>query len=179
METKEKKVYGLLLPEFSLTRDHSAFVKVHIVEVFNDGSIRNPGSYDESGFEDLVFSALVDAQRSDGTSEVFGYDLEYRDLYTVGLMKAETILKTLRKARRLRGNFPFEPQSFGQYVAMLAKGLGITKVVQAVEGQSVMGSYNENKYRIRDLAYAAGMVDDLTRKAIEAWRKEHNVTETA
>jgi hypothetical protein len=174
MANKEaKKTYGILIPEFEIRGDHSKFINLSIVEIQDNGGIRNPSNYDGAEFQGLMFTALVDAHRSDGTSEVFGYGICYRDVYRAELHDVEIMYKTLKKVSRVRENFPFEPASFGQYVAMVAKGLGISKVVKAVDGQSVSSTYSDNQYRIWDMSFAASQVDHVCLHAIEQYRSEN------
>lgn len=99
----------------------------------------------ESCFSCLTFSCQWDSNGL--VTETYGWTLSYRNAGDVGLKRAQRMAEMLGKIQKAEKSLPSRPQSFGEYVALMAKGLGFKSDVMAfrkgddtVETQSV-GNY--------------------------------------
>ncbi len=126
-----------------------------IVTVDAAGKVRNCSDTDpfSADFDDLIFRCQVSRAISDG--KPFAYSCEYRGIHSLDLTRAERCLKMLRKVAKASDKFPVRPESFGQYVQMMARALGITALVQhPKDGGS--GWHDETNYitwKAKDIQY--------------------------
>jgi len=163
-----KPVYGLYLSknaehEVKLETDYDGTARgtmeVSVVKLEN-GKVRN----DSHGpFDDLVFRCTWSEKLDDGRP--YAWEVEYRQVYAVDLANAERMLKVLRKLHRAK--LPLQPATFGQYAVLMARVLGIGKLVQCTEKWGSM--YTEMEHRVDDISMAQGVLD---RTISEAYRKQ-------
>lgn len=154
-----RETIGVLIDSKPINRDRQyGTIRLNLVRV--DGEkITNPDW--ESPFCDLQFNAQWDA--SDPEKPVYGWDIEYRQPYGVSLPRARKMYKTLRTIERAREKFPVTPLTFGQYVSLISKALGIKYIVRETEGLRD-GNYSSGKHQILKIDYVQGFVDDLIGK---------------
>ena len=164
METKkDKKVYALYFgpkgiePERNGNAGHA---ELGVVEITETGAIRNP----ETGhaFNDLNFRC----QWNERMGDPFAFALHY-SMSFIELADAERMAKLLKKAWRVERKFSVNPTTFGQWCVLMAKGLGITKLVKHVSGGGP--SFAENQYRTFSIKEAQHVIDS----AIAASRKSN------
>lgn len=153
--------YGVMLPH-ALKHEHpttgpSLLAHLHLVGIQasdkNDACgvhkgtiITNPRS-DSDPFADLEFSCVL--RWGSGELETFGYDLQYRNVYSVDMQRAAGMLAMLRKIRRVHLALPVQPSDFAQFVTLLAPKIGIKYMVTAEdEGTEQRQHYPTGWYRI-------------------------------
>ncbi len=83
----------------------------------------------------------------------FAYSCEYRGVYSVGLREAERMIRVLRKIAKAEDKFLVRPTTFGQYVSMLARSLGITEVVQDGQGNGWHDETEHVFWQLKDCQY--------------------------
>ncbi len=139
-----------------------------------DGTLRNylDGSWPRQPMADLVISA-----QTDGTSEQssYGWRVEYRNAYSVDLQRAEEMVRLLRKIERGMAKIEREfgyCESFGAYVARVAKVLGITTFGWRAEDGERSFAYSDSRYRWTDAAGFGSHVESVCR----AYRAEREKT---
>jgi hypothetical protein len=144
--------------------------RAYPVRVSDSDGIRNfsSGSYDHSPLADLVISAQVD---SSDPMRPYGFEVGYRNLYSLNLREAEANVKLLRKLdkglEKLNAEFGYA-DSYAMFVARVGKVLGV-KLYGWTLGDR--GWYSENDYRWTDATGIAGRIDHLTRE----WAKTAGV----
>lgn len=77
----------------------------------------------ESSFRGLTFSCQWDVNLPG--METYAWDMRYRNIDFVGLKLAQRMAEMLEKVRRIEKCLPSRPRSFGEFVAMIAEGLGL------------------------------------------------------
>ncbi len=124
-----------------------------IVTIDAQSRVRNCSDlYPETAdFYDLRFRCQV----SKGIDELkpFAYSCEYRGVYSVGLREAERMIRVLRKIAKAEDKFLVRPTTFGQYVSMLARALGITEVVQDGQGNGWHDETEHVFWKLSDCQY--------------------------
>jgi len=97
----------------------------------------------------------------DTTRHLYGFEIEYRDVFSVDARTAERMHKTLstieRKMSKLADQWG-RPATFGQYLLRVAAALGATRIVLPRK-DARDGSYADMDLRIEDLRTGASCVD--------------------
>jgi hypothetical protein len=157
---KNKKVYALYLGMKSIRRMgepkpengfNSGIAEMGVVEINENGQIRNVGV--DSMLDSLTFYCQWNEKIG---SEPFAFEV-YVDAPRADLQRAELALKVLKKARRVEKAFPVHPTTFGQWAVLMARGLGITKLVKLVGGSGM--SFDDNDHRTFSLTEAQHIID--------------------
>ena len=151
-------------PKAVKLRDHFGGLEISIVRIIEHGAVRNPGADDP--FDNLVFSAQWD--RDDQSEHTYGWDVRYRDIYSVEKNDAERMVKMFRRLERINERFPVRPTSFGQYVSLTASGLGIKTARLRRKNSLFTSNYSEMEFQTWTIQEAAGIIDGL----ISETRKE-------
>lgn len=164
----EKKQYALLIQGSDLKMNMTSGIgtlRVPIVRLEDGGrKVRNPGSDDP--FEDLQFSCQWDLEKN--LDRTYGWDVTYRDVYSVDSGDAERMVKVFRHIEKVRNRFAVTPTTFGQFVALIAHGLGIEVAKRESCRQAHSSSYDENVYNDFTLQQAQYAIDDLIEQSREA-----------
>lgn len=92
-------------------------------------------------------------------------EVQYNRVWSVSIREAEFMLKTLKRVQRIQERLVVKPDTFGQFVAMIGNGLGITRCITR-EGPSTR-DHDDNKYRVHPIGELPGLVD----YEIEKFRK--------
>lgn len=144
-----------------------------IVLITPEDKIRNIGNsdWDEERkfacpYADLQFRGQGHVEKQDSVP-TYGWSLEYYDLYNVDLRQAERMVKMLRKIEKIE--FPVHPTSYGQYIQMACKAIGITHCV-IVDSNRGSSSYDDQEYRIFPIKDAQILVDNLIHSFLEKHR---------
>lgn len=137
--------------------------RAYPVYVLADGSVRNfAGSLDKDPLADLQ----ITAQHDRVAANPYGWRVEYRDVFSVDLNRAETMVKTLRRIERrmdaMRDELGY-PESFAAYVTRVGKILGVKSYGQYRREIFPNGSH----YRWNGADY----VSDYVRHACEEFAK--------
>lgn len=159
-------------PEFALFLSHApnkrdndgrgSTLQITIVQIRAVGEYRNPSSGSE--FDDLRFTARINGFNSKPYT-CYGWEAEFRDLYSVDATRAKTMVKAFKKLERAYKKAIVQPSSFGQYVAVHAAGLGIKKLVQCTASHG--WSLDDGEYIVHDLKAAAYVIDEAVKAEIE------------
>src|SRR5258708_25132073 len=172
---RPKFAYGVMLPHelkdrFMLPADKMMSARFPIVAmnvtsqpdptgVHKGTLISNPRD-DSDSYANLVFSAHVSWRT--GAIETTCWELEYADLFSVDLARAERMVALLRRIRRVREKLPVRPADFGQYIALLGAAVGIEYMVRAEDEATEKRSYYpDGWYRISPVREAQNYVDHL------------------
>lgn len=178
---EEKLELAVLVDKCDLKTDHysdtSTFYKLHFVTINEKGEVRNPsatfGSERYAGFANLIFRCYISWH--DGQAfRADAWEILYDSMYSTGLREAELMVKTLKRIGRISDKLVVRPLTFGQYVAMIAAGLGIKRFVR-MRGAS-RGWHNENDYYFSEVNDMAWAIDQGIR---EAWQVKSGVEEVA
>jgi hypothetical protein len=146
-------------------------IELRVVYVTATGSIRNgsTSSFDTDPYADLVIGAQYDGATTE--RQPYGWEVEYRDVYSANLRRVEAMVKTLRKVERglekLRAEWGY-PDSFAAYVVRVGKLLGTSEFGYKAAGND--SSYDSNEYRWTDA--------DGLRYRIQALVAEHDKNAT-
>jgi hypothetical protein len=149
--TDKKRTFALYMGMKSIEAERGGNAgHLGVVEINESGTIRNP----ETGhaFNDLNFRC----QWHEKMGETFAWRVDY-DTSRVELADAERMAKLLRKAWRVERKFSVNPTTFGQFCVLMAKGLGITKLVKRVGGYGL--SFADNEHRTFSIVEAQGVID--------------------
>jgi hypothetical protein len=141
-----------------------------------DGSVRNPRpdtySNPAAGFADLAVTAQQDhGSTADGLP--YGWSVEYRDVYSVNLERAEVMVKQLRKVNKgladIEANLGYA-ETFGSYLARVGQVLRVSGYGWAIgsDGSGRWG-YDGIEYHWTD---ARGLVTRVSQLAFEFNDKE-------
>lgn len=99
----------------------------------------------------------------DGKFTLGGFYVEYLNVYSIDLRTLETLSKGLKRCEKIRASFPIQPETFGQFVCLLAAGLGIKECVRKYGqlGSHVResSSYLDYVWQILPLSSAQHMID--------------------
>lgn len=106
-------------------------------------------------FDNLTFRCQVGGSTNDG--KPYGYSLEYKDVYSVGLREAERMVKMLRRIDKASESFPVHPETFGQYVSLMCAALKVNMVVQ--EPADSGRSHDDTMYTLWKLKDCQWLVD--------------------
>jgi len=153
MATKDKKVYALYLGMKSIEAErngNAGHAEFGVVEVGGNGEIRNPETGNQ--FNDLNFRC----QWSERMGDPFAFALHY-SMSFIELADAERMAKLLKKAWRVERKFSVNPTTFGQWCVLMAKGLGITKLVKLVTSNGP--SFSDNEHRTFSIKEAQNVID--------------------
>jgi len=148
----------------------SSCYRIHILYVEEDGKPRNcsrSGEYHAPGtgmFEDFEMSCHMTWR--DGQFTASSFETRYHGYMYVELKDAEVMLKTLKRAAKISDAFPVRPQTFGQYVALMASGFGVKECCKESH-ESNTGFYTDSEWLYLPLHYAQGWIDE----EIESIRK--------
>lgn len=165
MRDKEKQIYALYFSKTDASTDtysgeRSGSLHVRIVTIQPSGKIINMDSDDP--FSDLAFYCQWCESLSAG--EPFAWTVRYRDVYTVELRTAERMLKVLKRAERILSGFPVRPVTFGQWLALMAAGFGITTLVEPTTRRG--SCYADDEYKTWKGADVQYIVDTRMREII-------------
>lgn len=113
---------------------------------------------------------MVNSQGDNGSSErhLYGWEVEYRDLFSIDLRKAQQMAKTLatieKRIDALNEKYG-RPGTFGTYLLRVADAIGATRIVwpQGVE----RSSYSEREHRIMSLYNGSSYVDGQVREWVK------------
>lgn len=108
-----------------------------------DGEVRNfvDGVMTDEPFADLRITAQHDERSSTGP---YSWRVDYFQPYTVGLRRAETMVKTLRRIDRRMAAMQTElgyPESYAAYVARVGKVLGVKSYGWRSEEMTINGTH--------------------------------------
>ena len=136
-----------------------------------EGKVRNINSlsrYDQEPLADL----RIEAQGHLSEGRVYGWSVEYREVFSVNAERAEIMAKTLRKVARGLDKLEHEqgaPASFAQYLARVAKILGIKSYGYNASPQPNGWSHDHQEYRWMDVNgidhYIGSQINKLVEKA--------------
>ena len=156
MDTSE--VYGVYLNKSALKGSDRlskcATLSIGIVRIMETGQIRNPSDHPFTDAQFYVqWNGEDDATRPEHT---YAWSLNYANVYSVDLDKAERMVKFLRKVEKAESKTPIRPTTFGQYVTLMASALGITKLVKPSSANAGWDydSGNDSVYPVSDAQYA-------------------------
>lgn len=122
------------------------------------------------------YNLLVAAQgnNDDAVRHLYGFEVEYRDVYSVNASIANAMHKTLRiielRMHKLDEKYG-RPVTFGAYLARVAAAIGATKFVFPANVNA--SSYRDREHRIVDLHDGIYRVDGIVRE----WERERDVAE--
>jgi hypothetical protein len=159
--------------DFDYTDIQTYKLGIVTVDTESNNRVRNisSSSYGEDAwtkpYADLQFRAQGPVK---GTGDVYGWTVSYYDLYNVDLPEAERIMKMLKRISNLK--MPVQPATFGQYVQLIAQGIGITKTV-TLRGKRPGGgwSHDDCEYSIRGIQDCQWEVDRMVAEFVEPYRK--------
>lgn len=136
-------------------------------------SIRNPRDEAINGLrlDNLHISAI--GSQSDDPRRLFGFDVRYKDVYTLDRRNAPAFAKTLttidKRLDKLTDKFG-NASTFGAYLARVAAAIGATQIVFAVDANKHGSSYRDNKHNIVSLRDGAYRVDRM----VDEWVHERD-----
>jgi hypothetical protein len=174
--------YAVMLPlelKDRHMRPESMMVKLPIVTInvaeradpagVHRGTILSNPHSDSDAYADLVFRAYLSWRT--GALEVVSWELEYQDVFSVDLARAERMTKLLKRIRKAHDNLPVSPSGFSQYVALLGAAIGINYMAMAEDAETERRNhYPDGWYRInpiRDVQnYVFNLLSDVARKYV-------------
>lgn len=149
--------YAIFIDPKSLRlRDGFGGLEISIVRITEEG-VRNPSTDDP--FDNLVISAQWD--RDDHSERTYGWDVRYRNVFAVDKQDAERMVKMFRRIERVEKKFPVWPTSFGQYVSLMAQGLGIRSARRRSLNSLDTGNYSQMELQVWRIQEVAGVIDSM------------------
>ena len=130
-------------------------VTVRVVQLKDESSIRNwlDDWHDKWSFQGLTISCQMDSS----SLHPYGWDITYKDVYTLTLADAQKKVKTLRSIQTKMGNYAKtrgEASTYGEYASRVGEAIGITSVVKHLGGEGPW--YNDQTFHylpIGDIRY--------------------------
>lgn len=168
MKSKQKCYRLLINPRMVSRGDSRGTFNVYVVELqHNKGVRRVRGVGSDSAFDNMAFHVQWDTEGCHSTplEHTYGWQVRYRDVYSVDLSDAERMVQTLRKAAKAYAALTVKPVTFGQYVAMLANALGIHGALTESKQGNGSHYYDDNIYLEHNLADAAEIIDRVILQA--------------
>lgn len=158
-----------MVEKCSLKPDHysdtSVFYRLNFVTINASDEVRNIsssfGSEPYAGFSNLVFRCFM--SWSNGRFSADAWDTLYLNLYQVELQDIERMGKTLKRIRKIEDSWVVRPRTFGQYVALLACGLGIKRYVTVLGPET--GMHTTNRHHFGEVKYLADKIDRVIEEA--------------
>lgn len=143
--------------------NHSDHLRIHGRPVFvtDDGKIRNitAETCQPHPLADFEVSALADHSTTLG--DTYGWHRDYRDVFAIDTVRAEVMVKHLRKLDRqmlqMEQKLGFA-ETFPQHLARVAVVLGIDKFGRKVESGGSSWCYDGNEYEWKDGTYLASWI---------------------
>ena len=134
-----------------------------------DDTIRNAGDDLANGLRLDCLRINSQGRDADDPRHLYGWEVEYKDCYSVDLRRAEQMAKTLKtietRTAKLEEKYG-RPGSFGAYVARIANAISADAIV-FVDGAD-SGWHHSNGHRICNLGDGAGRIDRIVREWIDA-----------
>ena len=100
----------------------------------------------------------------DGKFTIGGFYVEYLNVYSIDLRVLETLARGLKRCEKIRAGFPITPETFGQFVCLLAAGLGVKECVRKWGEVGARNrdswSYLAHQWQILPLSSAQRIIDD-------------------
>jgi hypothetical protein len=118
-------------------------------------------------FEDLEISCYIhwrnnEFHADDWNTRYHGY------MWIERHEEAEQMAKALKLVEKIRTAFPLQPKTFGQYVVLMAAGLGVKECCRERDGRA--GTfYSDHEWQFLPLSYIQGWLDE----EIDKLRKAH------
>ena len=139
------------------------------------GCVSSAWSDDETGrglyLADLY--AVSQGNQRDTERRLYGWDVEYREVYSIDARKAERMHKTLttiaRRMQKTREQYG-APATFGTYLAHVAQAIGADAIVRPWGKQRPC--YDDTTHRIDSIADGTYSID----RTIEAWSAREAVS---
>lgn len=167
--TKQPKTrFAILLRPVKLDYDgmESGFYKLHVVKVENDQPRNCSHSAwpdeNERIFDDLTFRLYFSWR--DGEFHAEMYEYLYDNVGSVDGARCETLSKGLKKCAKARDAFQINPASFGQFVTLMAAGLGVKEIIRESPGEkrrnaSGWAMYSDSTWQTLPISHAQGLID--------------------
>ena len=144
----------------------SGFYKLHVVKVENEQprncSHTSWPDENERMFDDLTFRLYFSWRDGKFTADMF--ECLYDNVSSVDAQRSETIAKGFKKCSRARDGFPIQPSTFGQYVALMAAGLGVKEIIRESPSErrrntASFGMYSDSTWQTLPISHAQGIID--------------------
>ncbi len=172
---KSQFTYGVMLPrelrDRFMSPDRKSMTAILPIVAINIAVQKNPTGIgtgtiitnprdDDDSYAGLAFRGYLSWAR--GEVELVGRELEYYDVFSVNLRRAERMLALLRKIRNAEARLPAIPSCLGQYIALLGPAVGIKYAVTAEDDATERRNYYpEGWYRIRPIREAQVYLQNL------------------
>ena len=169
MTTKEKARLAVLIEPIKLDRTYGAESQgweLSIVAIDpKDEKPRNISRDSYENHETDIFDDLgIRCHFSwfDGRFVATSFYTEYRQVYSIDLRVLETLTKGLKKVAKIVASFPIQPESFGQYVCLLAAGFGVKECVRKYGGLGNRCSsyYLDHTWQVLPISSAQRIIDE-------------------
>ena len=122
---------------------------------------------EERIFEDLAIRCYISWYG--GKFEARSFSVEYRRVFSVDMNCAKILFSGLQRVHKIIESFPIKPESFGQFVCLLAGGLGVKEMVRksphSDRRHGIM--YSDYQWQVLPLSSAQRIVDELIDAAKE------------
>jgi hypothetical protein len=128
---------------------------LRFVVIDKDGQIRNGI---DGWTNDLIARAQWNLDKVSEGVRTYGWELEYRAPFAVDLRRAEQMVKTLRRIAKADASLPIRATTFGQWVVLICRALGVKTLVVAKSDGG--WSYSENQHHIGDITDAQSRIDN-------------------
>lgn len=108
-------------------------------------------------FDDLELSVYI--SWFNGQFSANSFSVRYHGYMFVDMADAENMLKGLKKASKVWKAFPIQPQSFGQFVVLMAGGFGVKECCR-VRHDGHTGMYTDSEWQYLPLSYIQHWIDE-------------------
>jgi hypothetical protein len=149
-------------------------VQADIVVMTPDG-LRNPsfGWSDDTGAGDLANLSVRAHHNKEDDQFIYGYELEFYDVYAVNQRRAEAMVRTLRRLQRTMDRLSQQQPPYGLagYLAQLAVAVGATQTDRCFGRLATRGgfTYADNQYQWMSPYELRLYLDDQLRE----WKEKH------
>ncbi len=122
---------------------------------------------EERIFDDMKIRCYVSWYDGKFTAQPSG--VEYRNVYSVDMNCVKILSDGLKRVGKIVESFPCQPETFGQYVCLVASGLGVKEMIRKSphESRQCGSMYSDYQWQTLPLTSAQRVIDDLLDKEKE------------
>ena len=174
-DTQPKTRFAVLIEEPKLDTSYSASGCVWELSVVRvDPAKEEPRNCDRDSwerpeeriFEDMKIRCYI-SWYGGKWETARSFTVEYKNVYTVDSNAVKILSAGLARVEKIVKSFPVQPETFGQYVCLLASRLGVKELIRKSPNAKRRDGfgYSEYQWQVLPVACAQRIVEELLEQA--------------